>query len=76
MGFRLFCRISQNVMIYTYNCFKTKQKRGGGIQQQGLTLTFMAVLPTGHCRMFSNQFAAHYIAENYIITKDFLLFSK
>ena len=27
-----------------------------------------------HCRMFSNQFAAHYIAENNKITKD-LLFS-
>ena len=29
-----------------------------------------------HCRMFPNQFAAHYIAENNIITKDLLLFSK
>ena len=29
-----------------------------------------------HCRMFPNQFAAHYTAENNIITKYLLLFFK
>ena len=34
------------------------------------------IVQCAHCRMFSNKFAAHYIAENNIITKDLLLFYK